>query len=61
MMSDTFIFNASSLFFAAWIAVIAGVSVAAFGHDFLPSRARHNRIQKTRPPEAGSRSHTRSR
>jgi hypothetical protein len=39
MTTDTFLFNAGWLFFAAWIAVIAGVSVAAFGRDVLPSKA----------------------
>ena len=37
MMSDSFIFSAGSLFFAAWIAIITGVTVTAFGRDLLPS------------------------
>jgi len=36
MTTDTFLFNAGWLFFAAWILVIAGVSVAAFGRELLP-------------------------
>jgi hypothetical protein len=36
MTTDTFLFNAGWLFFAAWSAVIAAVSIAAFGRDLLP-------------------------
>ena len=36
MTVDTFLFNAGWLFFAAWIAVIVGVTVAAFGRELLP-------------------------
>jgi len=36
MTTDTFLFNAGWLFFAAWIAVIAGVTITAFGRDLLP-------------------------
>lgn len=36
MVSDSLLFDASSLFFAAWFAVIAAVGLAAFGRDFLP-------------------------
>jgi hypothetical protein len=39
MMSDSFIFNAGSFFFAGWTAIIAGVTVTAFGRDLLPSKA----------------------
>jgi len=39
MTTDTFLFNAGSLFFAVWIAIIAGVTVAAFGRDLLPWNA----------------------
>jgi hypothetical protein len=39
MTVDTFLFNAGWLFFAAWIAVIVGVTVAAFGRDLLPWNA----------------------
>ena len=35
MMSDSFIFNAGSFFFAAWTAIITGVTVTAFGRDLL--------------------------
>ena len=37
MTLDSLLFNAGTLFFAAWIAVITGVSVAAFGPDLFPS------------------------
>ena len=58
MTTDTFLFNAGCLFFAAWIAVIVGLTVAAFGRDLLPwnvdSDPAHNpyggeRVQPTRP------------
>jgi hypothetical protein len=38
MMSDSFLSDAGWLFFAAWSVVIGAVSIAAFGHDLLPSR-----------------------
>ena len=39
MMHDSFIFNAGSFFFAAWTAIITGVTVTAFGRDLLPPKA----------------------
>lgn len=39
MTTDTFLFNAGWLFFTAWIAVIAGVTIIAFGRDLLPAKA----------------------
>jgi hypothetical protein len=39
MTTDSFFFDAGSLFFAAWIAVIAGVTIAAFGRDLVPGKA----------------------
>jgi hypothetical protein len=36
MTTDTFLFNAGWLFFAALLAVIAGVTITAFGRDILP-------------------------
>lgn len=41
-MSDSFLTDLGSLFFFVWSAVIAGVSLAAFGRDLLPSRVRSN-------------------
>jgi hypothetical protein len=35
MTADTFLFNAGSIFFAAWIAIIAAVTITAFGRDLL--------------------------
>jgi len=51
MTSDTFLFNAGSLFFAAWIAIIAGVTVAAFGRDLLPWNARPDPTHKPNPAD----------
>lgn len=36
MTTDTFLFNAGWLFFAAFLVVIAVVTVTAFGRDLLP-------------------------
>jgi hypothetical protein len=51
MTTDTFLFNAGWLFFAAWIAVIAGVSVAAFGRDLLPWNAHPDPAHKPHPAD----------
>lgn len=40
MTSDSFLSNAGWIFFAAWSVVVAAVSIAAFGRDLLPFRAR---------------------
>jgi hypothetical protein len=48
MMSDSFIFNAGSFFFAAWTAIITGVTVTAFGRDLLPSKAQADPAQTKR-------------
>jgi len=59
MTADTFLFNAGSLFFAAWIAVIAGLTLTAFGRDLLPSnkikKRKREREQKKRRKEGKSR------
>jgi hypothetical protein len=39
MSADALLFDASALFFAAWIAIIAAVTLAAFRRDLFP-RAR---------------------
>jgi hypothetical protein len=36
--SDSFLSNAGWLFFAAWTAMVAAVSIIAFGSDLLPRR-----------------------
>jgi len=46
LMSDSYLFDAGWLFFAAWSIVVAAVSVAAFGRDLIPSRAS---IDPTKP------------
>jgi hypothetical protein len=47
MMSDSFLSDAGWLFFAAWSVVIGAVSIAAFGRDLLPLKARLVGPQKT--------------
>lgn len=51
MTSDTLLFNAGSLFFAVWIAVIAGITIAAFGRDLLPGNARHDPANSPHPTD----------
>jgi hypothetical protein len=48
MTADTFLFNAGWLFFAAWTAVIAGLTLTAFGRDLLPW---NTTARKPHPPE----------
>ena len=38
-MSESFLSDAGSLFFAAWILVVAAVSIVAFGRDLFPAKA----------------------
>ena len=39
MLTDSLFTDASWLFFAIWSIVIGTISVAAFGHDLIPSKA----------------------
>ena len=39
MMSDSFLSDAGSLFFAVWSLVIGAVTLKAFGRDLLSSKA----------------------
>ena len=51
MTTDTFLFNAGSLFFAAWIAIIVVVTLTAFGRDLLPRKAQPDPAPKTPPAD----------
>ena len=58
MTLDSLLFNAGTVFFGAWIAVIAAVSVAAFGRDLLPSKVPLDPVQKphtAKAPQADAR------
>jgi len=46
MLSDSYLFDAGWLFFAALTAVVALVGVAAFGRDLLPLKARLDPAQQ---------------
>lgn len=46
MLSDSILANAGWLFFAAYSAVVAAVSIAAFGGDVLPAKATVDALQK---------------
>jgi hypothetical protein len=50
MTTDTFLFNAGWLFFAAFLAVIAGLTVAAFGRELLPWTS-HSDPTRTSPAD----------
>ncbi|HKU24429.1 MAG TPA: hypothetical protein VJQ54_03100 [Candidatus Sulfotelmatobacter sp.] len=51
MISDSFLFEASTLFFIGWIVILTGLGLAAFGPDLLASKiaskARSNSPRKT--------------
>lgn len=51
MTTDTFLFNAGWLFFAAWIAVVATVTVTAFGRDLLVWRTHSEPVHDPLPAE----------
>lgn len=51
MMTDSFLSDASWLFFVAWSVVVAAVSIAAFGRDLLPSRAHIDPLPNARPSD----------
>lgn len=38
MISDSFLFDAGTLFFIAWTLILTGLSLAAFGPDLVPSK-----------------------
>ncbi len=40
MMSDSFLSDAGSLFFAIWSLIIGAVTLKAFGRDLISSKAR---------------------
>jgi hypothetical protein len=50
-LSDSFLSNAAWLFFGGWGAIVAAVSIAAFGRDLLPWRAHSNRSYNSRTAE----------
>ncbi len=47
--SDWFLSNAAWLFFAAWTAIVAAVSFAAFGRDLLPWRPELDSADQSQP------------
>ncbi len=61
LINDAYVFEAGWLFFAAWSAIVAGVSLAAFGRDLIPSRAQIDATQKDRAPEGAQRGENRGR
>lgn len=47
--SDWFLSNAAWLFFAAWTAIVAAVSIAAFGRDLLHWRPELDSADQSQP------------
>lgn len=47
--SESFLSNAGWLFFAAWTAVIAAITIAAFGRDLLPWSTHLDSAPKPQP------------
>lgn len=58
MISNSLI-TAGWLFFAAWSVVLAGLTVIAFGRDFVPLRLRIDPAQKNSRPDPSPNSRTR--
>jgi hypothetical protein len=60
MTTDTFLFNAGWLFFAAFLVVIAAVTITAFGRDLLswtshPDPAYKSPTDRARPTQPTAR------
>ena len=51
MTADSLLFDAGSLFFVAWIAMIAAVSLAAFAQESHPSNIPSDRTSEHQPPD----------
>jgi hypothetical protein len=47
-MIDSFLFDASSVFLAAWALTLTSLCVVAFGRDLLPSKAAVNPAEQRR-------------
>ncbi len=50
--SESFLSNAGWLFFAAWSAIIAALSIAAFGRDLLPWSTHLDPAPKSQPSKS---------
>ena len=59
MMSDSFLSDAGSLFFAVWSLIISAVTLKAFGRDLLSSKTASDvsgkPLDKARPLPPGAR------
>jgi hypothetical protein len=55
MFSDSLLFDAGFLFFAAWSLMLAALVLTAFGRDLLPSKAQIDPAQKAHGPNQLSR------
>ena len=51
-MNDSFLFDAGSLFFALWIAIVAAISIIAFGRDLLPRSTHSDPAKRSQPADA---------
>ena len=51
ILTDSFLADAGWLFFAAWSAVVAAVSIIAFGRDLLPWKAHLDSAPQSQPAD----------
>jgi hypothetical protein len=51
ILTDSFLADAGWLFFAAWSAVVAALSIVAFGRDLLPWKARFDSAPESQPAD----------
>ena len=51
MMSDSLLFDAGWLFFAAWSVIIGAVGLTAFGRDLLPPKTPLDSPATARPAD----------
>jgi hypothetical protein len=51
ILNDSFLADAGWLFFAAWSAVVAAVSIIAFGRDLLPWKTRFDSASELQPAD----------
>ncbi len=59
-MRDSFLFDASSLFFLVWSMTVAALALAAFRHDLIPSKTASDKSRTGPPVRPALASHLRS-
>jgi hypothetical protein len=51
ILNDSFLADAGWLFLAAWSAVVAALSIVAFGRDLLPWKAHFDAAPESQPAD----------